>query len=212
VVSQTQTVEALLALVRSDSGRLGDLLQHYRPYLTLVASQRIDPRIVRRVCVTDLVQEALAEAAARFESFRGETEGEFSAWIQTILSHVLEDAVRVHVLAEKRTVVRERPLCAQGENASFGWLDFSAPDLTPSKHLVRGEKALRLAQLIESLPGKQGLAIRLRFFDGMKVRQIAEAMGLTHSAVAGLLKRGLRTLRRSMNEESWFSDALMSPP
>jgi RNA polymerase sigma-70 factor (ECF subfamily) len=56
------------------------------------------------------------------------------------------------------------------------------------------------------LPGRQGVAIRLRFFEGKKVRQIAEEMQLTHSAVAGLLKRGLRILRSSMNEESWFSD------
>ena len=210
MVGQTHNVDALLALARSDPDRLGGLLQHYRPYLNLIASQRIDPRIVRRVCETDLVQEALAEAAARFGQFRGETEAELTAWLQMILSHTLEDAVRVHVVAQKRAVARERPLYIHDGSASFVWYEFAAPDSTPSKQLVRGEKALRLAQLIESLPGKQGEVIRLRFFQGLKVRQIAVTMELTPSAVAGLLKRGLRTLRSSMYEGSWFSDALTS--
>jgi len=211
MVSETQSVEALLAQVRGNPDLLGNLLRHYRPYLNLVASQRIDPRIVRRECGEDLVQQTLAEAAARFDTFRGDSEAEFSAWIQTILNHVLERAVRVHILAEKRSVNRERPLYYQEGSASFYWFDFRACDATPSKLLIRGERALQLAQHVDALPGKQGAAIRLRFFEGMKVRQIGEAMGLSHTAVAGLLKRGLRILRDSMNEDLWFSDVVTSP-
>ena len=210
MVSERHFVEGMLSQAREDPNRLGDLLQRYRPFLNLVASQRIDPRIVRRVCEADVVQQTLAEAAVQFNSFRGNTEGEFSAWIQTILNHILERAVRVHVLAEKRSVNRERPLYIEEGSASFYWFDFSTADATPSKLLVQGERALRLAKLVESLPGKQGEALRLRFFDGMKVRQIAEAMGLSHSAVAGLLKRGLWNLRDTMNENSWFSDVAAS--
>ena len=206
--NERHSVQDMLAQARSNPGLVGELVQLYRPYLTLAARQRIDPRIVRRVCEADLVQQTMAEAALGFHTFRGDTEAEFSAWIQLIFSHVLKRAVRVHVLARKRSVDRERPLYYHDDSASLHWFDFAAYDSTPSKLLVRGEKALRLAQLIESLPGKQGVAIRLRFFDGMKVRQIGEAMELSPTAVAGLLKRGLRILRDSMNEGSWFSDAM----
>jgi len=208
MASEPRPIEALIAQVRADPALLGDLLQHYQSYLKLVAGQRIDPRIVGRVSDVDLVQDTFTVAAARFNHFRGQTEAEFSAWIQAILNHVLEDAVRVHVMAEKRSVIRERPLHYQDGSASFYWFDFSACNATPSKLLIRGERALRLAEHVESLPGKQGAAIRLRFFEGMKVRQIGETLGLSHAAVAGLLKRGLRILRDTMNEDSWFSDAV----
>jgi RNA polymerase sigma-70 factor, ECF subfamily len=210
MVDGSHSVAALLARARADSNQLGDLFQVYRPYLNLIAEQRIDGRIVRRVAAGDLVQEALAQAAVGFEGFRGATEAEFSAWLGIILNHIMENAVRTHVLAEKRTVARERPLHFQEGSASFYWFDFAACNATPSKLLIRGERALRLAKHVESLPGKQGAAIRLRFFEGMKVGQIAQAMNLSHSAVAGLLKRGLRILRDSMNEDSWFSDAISS--
>ena len=61
MVNQTHSVEDLLAHVRSDFDPLGELLERYRPYLDLVAGQRIDPRIVGRVCQGDLVQETLTE-------------------------------------------------------------------------------------------------------------------------------------------------------
>jgi RNA polymerase sigma-70 factor, ECF subfamily len=212
MVKESHSVAALIAQARDDSEILGDLLQLYRPYLNLIAGQRIDARIVRRVSATDLVQDALTDAAAQFQSFRGTTEAEFSALLEIILNHALDNAVRMHVLAEKRSVVRERPLYYQEGSASFYWFDFTARDATPSKVLIRGERALRLARHVESLPGKQGAAIRMRFFEGLKVRQIAQTMDMSHSAVAGLLKRGLRILRDTMNEDSWFSDAVSSKP
>lgn len=211
MVESVPNVEKLLERARHSQSGLGELLQHYRPYLLFVAGLEIDPRIVSRVCEADVVQETLAEAAQRFGEFRGSSEPEFSAWISQILSHRLQVAVRVHVLADKRSVKKERPFHRPDGSASLVWFDFAGPDSTPSKRLVRGERALRLALLIHDLPGRQGEAIRLRFFEAKKVREIAEAMVLSPAATAGLLKRGLRALRSSMNEESWFSDASPVP-
>jgi RNA polymerase sigma-70 factor (ECF subfamily) len=209
--SDSDTAAILLARAKADRSAVGELLQYYLPYLMVVARQAIDPRVIRRTSEADIVQGVLAEAARHFGEFRGATEPEFSAWMQIILSRLLDDTVRVHVLAEKRSVMRERSLCRQDGSASFYWFDLPGPDSTPSKRLVRGERALKLAQLVESLPEKQARAIHFRFLEGMKVRQIAESMGLTPVAVAGLLKRGLRTLRGVMHEESWFSHALRAP-
>jgi RNA polymerase sigma-70 factor, ECF subfamily len=208
IMRETPSVEELLSCVRTDASSLGRLLQHYQPYLEVIAKQRIDPRLMSRVCESDLVQQTLAEVAESFGEFRGDTEAEFTAWVHAIFRHVQDRAVRVHVLAEKRSVVRERPLYYEDGSASYFWFNFTSPGTSPSKLLVQGERALRLARHVEELPGKQGTAIRLRFFEGMKVRQIAEVMELSHCAVAGLLKRGIRLLRSSMNEDSWFSDAV----
>jgi RNA polymerase sigma-70 factor (ECF subfamily) len=210
MVEPVANVEKLLELARQSSSNLGELLQYYRPYLLFAAELKIDSRIVSRVGEADVVQETLAEAARRFGEFRGTSEPEFSAWISQILAHRLQDAVRVHVLADKRSIKREQPLYRPEGSASLYWFDFAGPDSTPSKRLVRGERALRLALLIYDLPGRQGEAIRLRFFEGRKVREIAELMVLSTAAAAGLLKRGLRALRSNMNEESWFSDAPVS--
>jgi RNA polymerase sigma-70 factor (ECF subfamily) len=207
MIKPVSNISNLLERARRSQSSLGELLQYYRPYLLYAAEQKIDSRIVSRVGAADVVQETLAEAARRLDEFRGSSEPEFSAWISQILSNRLQDAVRVHVLADKRSVKKERPLHQPDGSASLFWFDFAGPDSTPSKRLVRGERALRLALLIHELPGRQGEAIRLRFLEGLKIREIAERMELSSAATAGLLKRGLRALRESMNEESWYSDA-----
>jgi RNA polymerase sigma-70 factor, ECF subfamily len=211
MVEPVPKVEKMLQIARQAQSSLGELLQHYRPYLLLVAEQEIDPRIVTRVSEADVVQETLAEAAGRFDDFRGSSEPEFSAWITRILHNQLHDAVRVHMLADKRSVNKERPLHRPDGSASLFWFDVAGADSTPSKRLVRGERALRLALIINDLPGRQAEAIKLRFFEGLKIRDIAKAMVLSSAATAGLLKRGLRTLRANLNEASWFSDLSPAP-
>ncbi|MBM4094544.1 MAG: sigma-70 family RNA polymerase sigma factor, partial [Planctomycetes bacterium] len=75
---------------------------------------------------------------------------------------------------------------------------------TPSQYFIRGEKALRVAELLQSLPADQRDAVHFRHLMGWPLKKIAEHMGVTESAVAGLLYRALNKLRRTMSCESWF--------
>jgi RNA polymerase sigma-70 factor (ECF subfamily) len=61
-----------------------------------------------------------------------------------------------------------------------------------------------MAALLVSLPDAQQEAIRLRHLEGMPVAEIAARMDRSLPSVAGLLKRGLQTLRQKLSEESWF--------
>jgi RNA polymerase sigma-70 factor (ECF subfamily) len=60
---------------------------------------------------------------------------------------------------------------------------------------MRGEMAIRLAAEIESLPDDQRDAVRLRHLEGWSIGELAVHFDRSESAVAGLLKRGLRRLR-----------------
>ena len=65
---------------------------------------------------------------------------------------------------------------------------------------MQGELAMQLAAKMEALPESQQEALRLRYLEGMSLAEISEAMGRSDTAVAGLLKRGLRQLRRDLVE------------
>jgi RNA polymerase sigma-70 factor (ECF subfamily) len=60
---------------------------------------------------------------------------------------------------------------------------------------MRDEVAASLAISLKRLPETQAEAIRLRYLEGCSLRDIAERMNKSELAVAGLLKRGLRSLR-----------------
>jgi RNA polymerase sigma-70 factor (ECF subfamily) len=98
-----------------------------------------------------------------------------------------------------RDVRRERTLDAALHESSQRletWLASSG--LSPSAHASRTEEAVRLAAALATLPEAQREALVLQHWHGWKVSEIAEHLGRTRTAVAGLLKRGLGKLREEL--------------
>ena len=84
-------------------------LDRFREYLHLLARLQLDPRLRSKVDPSDVVQQTLLEAHAGREGFRGQTEGEWLAWVRRMLAHNLADVLRAFILG-KRDVQREQPL------------------------------------------------------------------------------------------------------
>ena len=58
----------------------------------------------------------------------------------------------------------------------------------------------RLGEALARLPEDQRLAVELHHLEGRTLAETAEIMGRTRSAVASLVFRGLRNLRRMLDE------------
>src|SRR5262245_28411131 len=84
---------------RGDRSQLGQLLQLYRNYLTILAATQLDARLRRRMSPSDLVQEAMLGAYRDFDQFRGASERELLAWLRQILIHCLHHAYEAPVQA-----------------------------------------------------------------------------------------------------------------
>lgn len=192
---ESQTVEELLARARAgDQRAAGSLLARYHPYLRLLAQRSLDSRVAVRVAPSDVVQQTCLEAYRDFGAFRGGSEGEWIAWLRRVLQNTVAQSIEQHVLAQKRTIHRERSLELEGEEGPLRELA-ELEGSSPSRRILKGEAAVRLAQAIEKLPPDQAEAIRLRHLEGWALGRLAEHFGRSETAVAGLLKRGLRKLR-----------------
>src|SRR5262249_31034709 len=71
---------------------------------------------------------------------------------------------------------------------------------SPLQQAERRELLLRVAWALDQLPPDQQSAVSQRDIFGASVRQIAEEMGRTEKAVAGLLPRGRHRLRELLHE------------
>src|SRR5437867_10439470 len=99
--SDPQDPEQFLRLAREgSSSALGQLLELYRNYLSLLARLQIGRRLQGKVDGSDLVQETFLRAHRDFGQFRGNTEEELISWLRQILSARLSDLVR-HYLGAK---------------------------------------------------------------------------------------------------------------
>lgn len=178
------------------------LVEKYRPYLSLVAKRYVGLKLRRRFDAADIVQQTLAEAWRDMGAFRGTSEPEFSGWICKILHRNIGNVVRDQ-RAAKRDMNREiEPKI--NESASVVWFEAPGREVTASQHVVLGERALRLADVLENLPETQRRAVRMRHLEGLPLAEIAERLGKSHAATAGLIKRGLQSLREEMSESMWL--------
>jgi RNA polymerase sigma-70 factor, ECF subfamily len=174
--------------------------EQFRAYLRLLAEVHLGPRPSPGLDASDLVQQTLLDAHRGRDRFRGSTESELAAWLRRLLACNVADAHRARARL-KRDVGRERSLEAALEASSERIAGFLADGGTsPDRRAERHEAALRLADALALLPEANRRALVLRHFQGLAVAEIAEDLGRTPAAVAGLLKRGLAQLRTILPE------------
>jgi RNA polymerase sigma-70 factor (ECF subfamily) len=175
-------------------------LARYREYLRLLTRLQLNPRLQAKLDASDIVQQALLQAHARRDQFRGRTEAEWLGWLRAILASVLALAAR-RFDTGARDLRRERSLEAELDRSSSRLECLLAADQTsPSEGVVRGEEVLRLAVALAQLPGDQRQVVELHHLKGLQVAQVAEQMGRTRPAVVGLLFRGLKKLRELLRD------------
>jgi RNA polymerase sigma-70 factor (ECF subfamily) len=184
-----------------------DLLtpERYRSYLLVFARLHLDSRLRGKLDASDVVQSVLIRAHTHQEQFRGTTVPEFLAWLRAILAQELAETVRKYS-RQRRDINLERSIHnAIDSSASCfdGWL--AANDSTPVDKAMRREMLIILADTLGDLPADQREAIELHHFQNLSLVQTAESMGRSREAVAGLLYRGVRELRRRMTQA--FSEA-----
>ena len=172
-------------------------LERFRAYLALIARLEIAPSLRDKVDLSGVVQQTLWEAHRGREKAADapKTEAETTAWLRSILSHNLADVLR-KLKSRKRDVRREWSLeqaLDQSASRLEQWLSVSQS--SPSAIAIRQEEILRMAEKLALLPELQRHAIELHHLQGWPLAEIARELETTKAAVAGLLHRGLKSLR-----------------
>ncbi len=184
-----------------DREACGRLLEAVRPYLTLLARVSIGQRLQGKAEAADLVQETFTQALGDFHTFRGESPGEFLAWLRRILVCNLADLMRRFYGTQARDVRLEQQLSVALEQSSSSLAAaLAAPQSSPSEQAVRAEQALHVAEKLAALPVHYRDVLLLREIEGVTFPEIAQRMNRTVDSVEKLWVRGLARLRLSLGE------------
>ncbi len=206
----SSTTALVIASKQGSNEALGSLLLRYRGFLLMLAHRYLSDQLRRRIDPADVVQVTFLEAKRDLGSFRGESPAEFAGWLRGMLKNNVASALSHHVMTQKRSTKKE--VHAQADNAGTGsrenWIaQLPGGKTSPSGVAVREEAVLAMMEALHQLPETQAEAIRLRYMEGLPLKEIVERMGKSDTAVAGLLKRGLQKLRTLLNTDSspWWS-------
>jgi RNA polymerase sigma-70 factor (ECF subfamily) len=177
----------------------GPVLESFRNYLLLLARLQVDPHLQRLLDPSDLVQQTLLKAHQNWDQCRGATDAQRAAWLRAILAHELADAARK---ADRRGEGRQLSIEAALEGSSVRlerWLQ--SDSTSPSGRAARQEQFLHMAEALARLPDDQRMALELHHLQGQAVQEVGRRMDRTIAAVAGLLRRGLASLRELLKDD-----------
>ncbi len=188
--------EELLNRARQgDTGALGVLFRDARNDLHAAARAQMDDRLKARVDASDVLQQTLLDAQKDFRDFRGSTAEEWQAWIRRVLEHNMANEIAKHVVAQKRAVGREQSARNREQSSGALYQLLDGQLTSPSQKALKKEATEQLQDAIDRLPVSQAAAIRMRYIQNISLSEMAEVMGRSESAVAGLIKRGIRHLK-----------------
>jgi RNA polymerase sigma-70 factor (ECF subfamily) len=176
-------------------------VERFRTYLLVLARVELGRHPSPRLEASDLVQQTLLDAHRQLGQFRGQTPAEMAGWLRRMLACNLADARRA-LERGKRDVRREQSLEAALADSSARLESLvAAPQSSPSQQAAHHENILRLADALTTLPEAQREAIVMHYWQELPVAEVATRLGRTPAAVAGLLQRGLKTLRSLLQND-----------
>jgi RNA polymerase sigma factor (sigma-70 family) len=151
--------------------------------------------------VSDRLQNVSERILVKLDQFRGaqevpddeQTWALFTGWVRQIVFTVGANAAR------DRDPLPKVPLTPAAGSTSTPGNDPPAPETTPSAHARGNEEAKLVLAALDNLPDPVNREIvRLRFFEGLSLREITGRLALTYDVVRERYKVSMRRMRREL--------------
>jgi RNA polymerase sigma-70 factor, ECF subfamily len=202
VTAATPDTDELLARsAAGDPEAPGLLLERHRPRLRRMVAVRMDSRLAVRVDPSDVVQEALAEAAAKLPDYLRERPVAFYPWLRRLAWERLVGLYRRHVRAARRGVGREEPRLSDGSAGELAERLFD-PGPSPSRQARLADARARVRTALDALPERDREVLVLRYLEGLSTAEAAAVMGVSEGAARVRHLRAIERLRNLLSGES----------
>jgi RNA polymerase sigma-70 factor (ECF subfamily) len=199
---QLDTEELLDRAGTGDRTARHELLTRHRSRLRQMVALRIDRRIAARIDPSDVVQEALADAALSLSDYLRDRPLPFYPWLRQFAWERLLQLHRRHVQAQRRSVGREQlrifDIAEESEAILADRLVHAGS--SPSARLMAAELRDRVRAALESLESNDREVLTLRYLEQLSTREIAAVLGINEAAVKTRHRRALERLRLRLDE------------
>lgn len=195
---EPDTGELLNRSAAGDVAARDRLLQRHRDRLRRMIAIRIDARVAARIDPSDVLQEALAEADAKLDSYLRDRPVAFYPWLRKIAWERLVKLHRRHIQSKRRSVEREEPIPLSAQYAAVLTERLCARGSTPSRQALQNESRARVRAALDALPETDREVLVMRNLEQLSVAETAEVLGLSTGAVKMRHVRALTRLQASL--------------
>ena len=184
-MAEPETTEDLVRRARQgDREAFDEIEKRHEAALRRSIEARIGAEVRKRIDVDDLLQETFLAAFRSIDSLQWRGDDAFVRWLRQIAEHRIHDAAKGRAPTPDLELVRE----------------VAAHGVSPSRAVRREERMQRLERALGRLSPDHAEVVRLVKIEGLKIREVAERMGRSETAVKNLLIRALGALRDAFGE------------
>jgi RNA polymerase sigma-70 factor (ECF subfamily) len=200
----SETRDLLCRAGDGDGAAVEELLAKHRARLCRMVDLRMDPRLSPRLDASDVVQEALADAARRLPDYARQRPCAFYPWLRQIALDRLVDLHRRHVQARRRSVTREASRDMRLSNASTLLLAdrFAASATSVMGRLVREELHQRLRSALDDLTSSEREVVVMRHLEELSLAEVGEVLGISVEAARSRYRRAIERLHDLLDDGS----------
>ncbi len=181
---------------------IGNAIEQYRGRLLAVVSCHASERLKRLMPAEDILQEAFLEAYKRLDYLNDKPEISLLVKLRNIVIQTIIDKER-YFGADKRDSNKE--VYDNLDDSQTNLLNRLADSITsPSKKIMRKERAVIVRQIIDKMPPQDRDIIFLRHFEQMDFNECAEILDTTTDAVKMRHYRALGRLKELLEQIAEF--------
>jgi RNA polymerase sigma-70 factor (ECF subfamily) len=197
--SDSSEIQRLVSLAaQGDAEAFERLMAGHRERLQRMVALRLDRRLQGRVDPSDVIQEALIDAARRLPDYAREPSMPFFLWLRFLTGQRLLEQHRRHLGTKARDAGREISLY-EGAFPETTTAHLAAHLLgritSPSRAAIRIEQKIRLQEALDLLEPIDREILALRHFEQLTNAETAQVLGLDKSAASKRYARALVRLK-----------------
>lgn len=179
------------AAQRGDQDAFEQLVRSYDHNVLRMAMNLLHSREDAR----DVYQEAFLRVYRNLPNFRFDCS--FSTWLYRIVANLCLDQLRRRKVRKEEGASVATP---GGEMDRFQFLPEKRADVDPQRQVMSAEVNTRIQDVLTRLTARERLVFEMRHFQGMRLRAIGEALGVTEEAAKNCLFRATQKMRGALGD------------
>jgi RNA polymerase sigma-70 factor, ECF subfamily len=188
---RTSEADLVRAAQRGDTGAFDELVRAHDHQVLRMAYNLLRSEEDAR----DIYQEAFLRVYRNLPKFRFDCS--FSTWLYRIVANLCLDHLR------KRKVRQEEPSSFSSESGQVDRLQFvpeERADVNPERRFESAEVNSRIQEVLAELTPRERVVFEMRHFQGMRLRAIGQALGVTEEAAKNCLFRATHKMRAALGD------------
>lgn len=188
---RSSEADLVRAAQRGDAGAFDELVRAHDHQVLRMAFNLLRSEEDAR----DIYQEAFLRVYKNLGKFRFDCS--FSTWLYRIVANLCLDTLR------KRRVRQEEPSTFESESGQVDRLQFVAEeraDVDPQRRFQSAEVNSRIREVLAELTPRERVVFEMRHYQGMRLRAIGQALGVTEEAAKNCLFRATQKMRAALGD------------